>query len=348
MTLLSKCVATAIMAAALAVPVSAQPIQGAGSTFAAPVIAKWSHAYRLARADGGDYMPHDSGIDYEPVGSLAGVLRLGQPEVDFAATEAPFPTEEIRRRNLVQFPFVIGAIVPIFNLPGLGAGSLRLTGALLADIYLGKVKQWDDPAVRAANPGVTMPAATITVVRRSDGSGTTFNWTLYLSDASAEWKAKLGADTVIAWPTGIGAEGNQGVARRVQQTVGAIGYVEYGVVARAGLSYALVENKAGRYVSPDRASISAAAAGAEWSGSRDFHWVLTNAPGADSYPITAATFAVMSRERSRARILRTLDFFRLGLEKGAADAAALGFAPLPPALVGKVTAYWQERLGAGH
>jgi phosphate transport system substrate-binding protein len=324
----------------------AEPIRGAGSTFAAPVIAKWSQTYRVVRADGGDYIPHDSGVDYEPVGSSAGMFRLDQPEMDFAVTDVPQPADQLRSRGRLQFPIVIGGVVPIVNLQGIGAGALKLTGALLADIYLGKIVRWDDPQLAGVNPGLRLPAIPITVVRRADGSGSTFAFSLYLSEVSAEWKSRLGADTTLAWPVGVAAEGTQGVARRVQEVRGAVGYVEFGVVARANLSFALIENKAGRFVRPDPTSFQAAAASANWRADNEFHQLITNAPGDGAYPIAATAFAVVDRSgRSTLRVRRTLEFFGVALERGRQEALALGYVPLPESVVARIKAHWDERLG---
>lgn len=329
------------LAFSAASPSRAEPIQGAGSTFAAPIIARWAQVYRTARTDGGDFTSGDWNVDYEPVGSTAGMMRLMQPETDFAASDAPLPAAELRRRGLVQFPIVLGGIAPVVNLDGVAPGKLRLTGGLIADIYLGKVRTWADPALKALNPDVALPDLPIAVVHRRDGSGSTLNWTEFLSAHSDEWKSKVGSDTIVKWPVGSGAEGSSGVIRKVRETKGAIGYVEFGQVARAGLSDAAVGNRAGAFVRPTLAAIQAAAAAADWDGAPDFALSLTDAKGQDAYPITVVTFAqIHAIGRSAARTRRTLGFFKMALERGGADAEALGYAPLPDALVGQVTAYW--------
>jgi phosphate transport system substrate-binding protein len=326
----------------------AQTVQGSGSTFAFPIISKWSQAYQYARADGGDFVPNDAEIDYEPIGSLGGFLRLAQPEIDFAATEAPVSPQELEKRGLAQFPVVIGGIVPVLNLDGVDAGKVKLTGELLADIYLGKIQDWSDPAIQAINPDLQLPKLRIQVIHRKDGSGSTLAWTSFLWGASEEWKSKYGADTLVSWPLGTGVEGSRGIVRAVGGTKGAIGYVEYGQVQRARLSYALVRNKSGRFVAPGQKAFQAAGASADWAQARDFHLSLIDAPGAESYPITTATFIVMHRTgRSGSRTMRTLRFFQFALEKGAADAEALGYVPLPEALVSQVKAYWRTTFDFG-
>lgn len=323
------------------VPATAEPITGAGSTFAAPIIGKWAKSYQDARTDGGEFTSPDWTVDYEPVGSLAGIMRLDQPELDFAATDAPVTPDDLAKRGRKQFPIVMGGIAVVVNLHGVHAGFLRLTGPLLADIYLGKIQSWSDPAIKAINPDAKLPDIKIEVVQRKDGSGSTFTLTQYLSAISPEWKTKYGAEQLIAWPVGRSVEGSQGVVRSVSQIHGAIGYVEYGQVQRAGLSYAVIQNRAGNFTRPDPASVQAAASNIDWSATKDFYVEMTNLPGADAYPIAAATFVVMPVQgRSPTRYGRVHDLFRLAFDNGAADAAALGYVPLPPALVQQVKQYW--------
>ncbi len=338
----------ALLFLCLSMPALAQSIQGSGSTFAYPIIAKWSQAYLRARADGGDFLPNESGIDYEPIGSLGGFLRLAQPDVDFAATETPVSPEELKRRGLVQFPFLTGGIVAVVNLDGVEPGALKLTGALLADIYLGKAQNWSDPSIKAINPNIALPDLRITVMHRQDGSGTTFNWTRFLSESSAEWKSKYGADSLIAWPLGTGAKGNSGLVAAVRKTKGAIGYVEYGQAIRASLSYASIKNSAGQFVTPEPATFQAAATSADWAGAKDFYLSLINAPGELSYPITAATSVVMHQAgRSQSATDRVLRFFEFALDKGGGEAAALGYVPLPAPVVSLVKTYWRTKLDFG-
>lgn len=337
--------ALAVSAAAFVGGAHADPIRGAGSTFAAPVIGRWAQAYQATRTDGGDYVSQDWTVDYEPIGSLAGFMRLSQPEMDFAATDAPLPSAELKKRGLAQFPIVIGGIVPVINVEGVAPGTLKMTGPLLAEIFLGKVKNWSDPALREINPGLSLPDQPITVVHRADGSGSTANWTSYLSAHSAEWKNSVGSDTLVKWPAGVGAEGSSGVLRKVQETRGAIAYVEFGQVARAALSYALVQNASGAFIAPSRSSFQAAAVGADWQRSADFAVSLLDTPAAEAHPLTIVTFALVPAEpASPSRARRTLEFFRLALEKGGEDAAALGYVPLPDAVVRDVETYWKERI----
>ena len=249
---------------------AAQQVLGSGSTFAFPVLTKWAEAYEKATG------VH---IAYQPIGSAQGIAEIGAGVVDFGVTDAPMVNSQLLRDGLVQFPLVIGAIVPVVNLDGIGPGQLHFTGQLLADIYLGKVKTWRDPAIAALNPGVTLPDRAILVIYRSDGSGTTFNWADYLSKASIEWKARVGAGTKVAWPVGVGGKGNGGFAESVARVKGAIGYVEYSYAVRGKLIYGLIQNKSGAYVEPDRTSFLAAAEGADWSAEPDFHVLLTDSPG---------------------------------------------------------------------
>lgn len=322
--------------------VRAEPIRGAGSTFAAPVIARWAHLYGQVRADGGDFVSPDWTVDYELVGSLAGLMRLEQPELDFAASDVPVSPEELERRGHRQFPFVLGGIAVVVNLDGVKVGELRLPGAALADIYLGRVTKWNDPALTAANPGLTLPDLPIAPVYRKDGSGSTFALTEYLSAASPEWRERLGAATLIAWPVGTGAEGTQDLIRAVQATKGAIAYAEFGQVARTSMPFVALENASGRFVAPGPEGFQAAIDSVDWSQTRDFHATLANRPGEAAYPITAATFAIVPSRRSRARIDRVHDFFRLAFDQGGRDARALGYVPLPASLVERIKQYWTE------
>ncbi|MFC0217665.1 phosphate ABC transporter substrate-binding protein PstS [Pseudochelatococcus lubricantis] len=325
--------------------VRAEPIRGAGSTFAAPVIARWARAYSEARADGGDFVSPDWTVDYELVGSLAGLMRLEQPELDFAASDVPVEPEELARRGHQQFPFVLGGIAVVVNLDGVRVGELRLPGPVLADIYLGRVTTWKDPGIAAANPGLGLPDLPITVVYRKDGSGSTFAFTEYLSAVSPEWRERLGADTLIAWPAGKGAEGTQDLIRSVQATKGAIAYAEFGQVARTSMPFASIENASGRFVAPGHEGFQAAIDSVDWSQTRDFYAALTNRTGENAYPITAATFAIVPvARRSAGRYGRVHDFFRLAFDKGGEDARALGYVPLPAPLVERIKQYWVEEL----
>jgi len=329
-------------------PSGAEPLRGAGSTFAAPIIQQWGKAYTTARADGGDFISPEWLVDYEPVGSLAGLMRLQQPEMDFAATDSPLLAEDLRKRGQRQFPIVIGGVAVVVNLGAIPAGRLRLSGPLLADIYLGKVARWSDPAIKALNPDLVLPDLPIAVLHRQDGSGSTFVFSDFLASSSAEWKQKVGVDTLLKWPVGSGAEGSQGLIRGVGARSGAIAYVEYGQVARAGLSYALVQNRDGAFVRPEPASFQAAASAVDWTATADFGVALVNRPGAASYPISTAVFVVTpDASRSAARIARVHDLFRNAFERGGEDAARLGYVPLPPTLVKQVQEYWARPLRPG-
>jgi phosphate transport system substrate-binding protein len=326
----------------------AEPIHGAGSTFAHPIIAKWSESYLADLAGGTDITFMGSGIDYEPVGSLAGILRLSQPEMDFAASDAPLPPEELQKFGYVQFPLVIGGIVPVVNLEGIAPGGLSLPGEVLADIYLGKIQNWSDEAIAAANPGLKLPDLRITVIHRADGSGSTFNWTSFLSSVSPEWKTKYGADTLITWPLGTSVERSSGVVQAVKETKGAIGYVEYGQVVRANLVYTSVKNRAGQFIRPEPTSFATAAAKAQWSADNGFYLSLIDSGEPDAYPITAVTYILMRKEPdSTSRARQALWFFSHALSKGARDAEELNYVPLPPTLVDQIKAYWASSLSYG-
>jgi phosphate transport system substrate-binding protein len=234
-------------------PAAAEPVRGAGSTFAYPAIARWSQGFQAA-LKGEDFVSTESGVDYEPVGSLAGTMRLAQPEVDFAATDVPLPADDLKRFDLVQFPLVMGGVAVAANLPGIGRDGLRLDARTLAGIFSGRITAWNDPAVAAVNPGAMLPALPIRVVTRSDGSGTTLNFTRYLAQRDAEWKRTIGSDTLVKFPVGESREGTGRVLRHVQDTPGAIAYVEYGQARRTNLAIAAIENGAGRFVAPSAAS----------------------------------------------------------------------------------------------
>lgn len=341
-----KALALCLMFMCLGLQANAEPVRGAGSTFAFPVIAKWSQTFQAALA-GADFTPGESGVDYEPIGSLAGTMRLSQPEIDFAASDIPLPPEDLKRLGLMQFPVVTGGIAIVANLPGVKAGELKLDGAALVDIFSGRIQRWNDSALHALNGGLALPDLPITVVHRSDGSGTTFNFTRYLAERSAAWKADVGSDTLVKWPVGVGREGSRGVIRHTEQTQGAVTYVEFGQVARTALAIASIQNAAGAFVKPDAASLQSATANAEWAQSADFYLFLTDAPGLASYPLAATTFIQMHREgRSGFRTRRTLLFFQHALDAGADDAAALGYVPLPAPVVRQVKEAWRTIYGS--
>jgi phosphate transport system substrate-binding protein len=280
-------------------------------------------------------------IEYQPVGSTSGLREVAAGVVDFAVSDAPLDDYQLLREGLAQFPVVIGAIVPIVNLDGITAGQLRLTGQLLAEIYLGKVTHWRDPAIAALNPGLNLPDQAIFVIHRSDGSGTTFNWTDYLSKVSDEWKVKVGTGTLIAWPTGLGGKGNTGVAESVARAKGGIGYVEYGYAQRRKLSYVVVRNRAGRFVPPDLSSFREAVADIDWTRVREFYVSMSDAGRENAYPIMAASFALIHRyPQNAAHSNQALAFFRWALENGQDMATSLDYLPLSPTLVQQVMNYW--------
>ncbi|MGA3003835.1 MAG: phosphate ABC transporter substrate-binding protein PstS [Acetobacteraceae bacterium] len=317
---------------AMTASAAAQEIVGSGSTFCYPVMVKLIEAY--ARASGVQVL-------FQPTGSAAGMIDVQHRVVDFAVSEAPLDEMQLMRDGLSQFPFVIGAIVPVVNIDGVSPGQLRFTGRLLADIFLGKVTNWNDPAIAELNPDLKLPNLAILVIHRSDGSGTTYNWAWYLSTVSDEWKLKVGAYTSVGWPTGVGGKGNGGVAEKVARVRGAIGYVDQTYATSAKLAYGLVRNQAGNFVTPDTASFQAATANVDWSKVRDFGVLLANAPDPGAYPIMATSF-VMTRkyppDPSRKR--DTLGFFRWALEHGQDLASSLGYLPLPPQLVRLVEDSW--------
>jgi phosphate transport system substrate-binding protein len=343
----SACLVGAAGFAILAFGASSQadPIRGAGSTFAAPIIHQWSRDYEAMRTDGGDFTSPDWQVDYEPVGSLAGVMRLDQPEMDFAATDAPLPAAELEKRRLIQFPVVMGGIVVVANIDGIGAGQLRLSGPVVADIYLGKIKTWSDPAIKAMNPGVTLPDAAIDVLHREDGSGSTFTFTSFLSKVSPEWKNKVGADTLIKWPLGKSEKGTGGLAALATATRNSIAYLEYGQVIRLGLPFASLQNQSGAFVRPEPKAFEAGLAAVKWDAAQGFGADTTNLAGEGAYPMAVVTYAVVPRDRGEGRLNRVRDLFRLALRKQGADqATALGYIPVPKTLADQIEDYWAKNL----
>jgi phosphate transport system substrate-binding protein len=314
--------------------------RGAGSTFVAPVMAKWIEAYRAQTGNS---------VSYQPVGSSVGLGLIKSAAVDFGASDMPLDSRELEKLGMVQFPIVIGGVVPVVNIEGVKPGQIRFTGRVLADIYLGKLRSWNDPAIQAINPDLKLPNAPITVVHRVDGSGTTFNWSNYLSKISSQWKATVGEGTSVEWPLGLGGKGNDGVAGLVSLIPGAIGYLEYAYALQRldRISFGLVQNSAGNFVSPNAASFQAAASSADWEMAKDFHLVLTDAPGGDAYPITATTFVVMKKQpKSPERMATVIDFVRWSLENGKSQAETLNYVSLPAALIHQIELYWQQNLEA--
>lgn len=327
---------TALAFCALALNTQASDVTGAGASFVFPVMTKWSSDY--AKASG-------KKVNYQSIGSGGGIAQIKAGTVDFGSSDAPLKPDELAKFGLTQFPSVIGGVVPVLNVPGVAAGALKLDGPLLADIFLGKITMWNDPRIVALNGGVTLPALKITVVRRSDGSGTTFNFVNYLSKVSPDWKSKVGEGTSVKWPTGIGGKGNEGVTAYVKQIKGAMGYVELSFAVQNKLAYARMKNAAGKYVIPSDDSFQAAANNADWASAKDFYLVITNAPGEESWPITATNFIMMYKQPKNAASAKAAkEFFRWVYANGDAQATALSYVPLPPALVKQIEAYWASSM----
>ena len=311
---------------------AAQEVTGAGSTFIYPVLYKWATDY-----------DHKTGVkvNYQSIGSGAGIAQIKEGAVDFGATDMPMSSSDLQASGLQQFPSVIGGVVPVINITSIKPGTLKFSGPVLADIYLGKVTQWNDPALVALNPDIKLPAQKINVVYRADDSGTTFNWSSYLSNVSAEWKGKVGAGASVKWPVGMGSKGSEGVASYVKKMPNSIGYVEYAYIKQQGLNFGLLQNTAGNFVVPSAESFQAAAATADWKNARDFDLSMLNAPGDNAYPITAATFIVLYKQpKSADRQKAVQDFFRWALESGQEQARSLDFAPIPTELKNQIEAYW--------
>ena len=312
----------------------AQDVTGAGASFPAPIYAKWADAYNKATG---------ARINYQSVGSGAGIRQIRGKTVDFGATDAPLNDAELAKDGMIQFPTVIGGVVPVVNIKGITPGQIKMTGQVLGDIYLGKITKWNDPALVALNPGVPFPDAAIAPVRRADGSGTTFLFTNYLSKVNAEWKAKVGEGTAVNWPVGAGGKGNEGVSAFTMRLPNAIGYVEYAYAKQNKMSYVLMQNKDGNYVKPDDSAFKAAAAGAEWA--KSFFQVLTDQPGKDSWPITGATFILMHKVQDKpATATNSLKFFDWSFLNGDKMADDLDYVPLPPAVKDLVRKQWADNL----
>ncbi|MBS7458934.1 phosphate ABC transporter substrate-binding protein PstS [Coralloluteibacterium stylophorae] len=326
------------LAVALAFGGAAQAadLTGAGASFIYPVMSKWSADYAAATRNR---------VNYQSIGSGGGIAQIKAGTVDFGSSDAPLKPEELAESGLGQFPSVIGGVVPVVNLPGIDAGKLRLTGPVLADIFLGKIKSWDDEAIAQLNPGLELPGTRITVVHRADGSGTTFNFVNYLSKVSPAWKSGPGEGTSIRWPTGIGGKGNEGVAAYVQRVKGGIGYVELSYALQNDMSYASLKNRAGQWVQPDSESFKAAAESAEWGEAEDFYLVMTDAPGAGAWPIAATNFILVHKQPKDAEAAKlTQDFFTWVYANGDAQAEALDYVPLPDALVEQIETYWSQNI----
>jgi phosphate transport system substrate-binding protein len=334
--LIQTVLATGFIAAATFTSASAADISGAGATFPYPIYAKWADAYKKETG---------TGMNYQSIGSGGGIKQIQANTVTFGATDAPLPGALLDKDGLVQFPMVMGGIVPVVNLDGITPGSLTIDGATLAKMFLGEVKSWNDPAIQKLNPGAKLPNQAIAVVHRSDGSGTTFNFTDYLSKVSADWKSKVGSNTAVEWPVGIGAKGNEGVANNVAQTKGSIGYVEYAFAKQNKLTFTKMLNKDGKAVSPTMEAFQAAAANADWNSVPGYGVILSDQPGATSWPMTAATFILIHKQpKDPAAVTEALKFFAWAYAKGGKMAEELDYVPMPAKVVADIQKVWASEI----
>jgi phosphate transport system substrate-binding protein len=331
-----RALAGAAVALAISSTALAADITGAGATFPYPIYAKWADAYRKETG---------VGLNYQSIGSGGGIKQITAKTVDFGASDMPLKPDELDKSGLMQFPTVIGGNVPVVNVRGIAPGQLKLTGEILADIYLGKVTKWNDAAIAKLNPGVQLPTTAISVVHRSDGSGTTFIWTNYLSKVSADWKSKVGEGTAVNWPTGVGGKGNEGVASYVQRIDGSIGYVEYAYAKQNKMAFTLVQNHEKEFAAPSAKSFQAAAAGADWKGAPGMYLILTDAPGKGAWPIAGATFILMHKAPANpANAKEVLKFFDWAYAKGDEMAESLDYVPMPNAVVNLIQSSWKSQL----
>jgi phosphate transport system substrate-binding protein len=327
---------TLLVASAAVLPAMAVDMTGAGASFPAPIYAKWAEAYKAASGNG---------LNYQSIGSGGGIKQIKAKTVDFGASDKPLKHEELEASGLVQFPMVMGGMVVVVNLDGVTPGQLKLTGQLVADIFMGKITKWNSAEIAALNPGVKLPTEDITVVYRADGSGSTFLFTDYLSKMSGEFKSKIGSDTTVKWPVGVGGKGNEGVAVSVQRIKGAVGYVEYAYAKKNKIAHTQLKNKDGQWVQPDDDNFKAAAAGADWAGTPGYSVVLTDQPGKASWPITGASFILMQKSQAdAAKGKEVLKFFDWALKKGGAMATELEFVPLPDSVVKLVEDGWKAQI----
>ena len=323
-------VAGVVAAGAFSSAFAQQEATGAGASFPAPLYSKWASDYNKATG---------VKINYQSVGSGAGLRQIEAKTVDFGASDAPLKDEDLNKKGLVQFPTVIGGVVPVVNIKGIAPGQIKLSGQVLGDIYLGKISNWSDPAIKALNPGVALPDASIAPVRRADGSGTSFIFTNYLSKVNAEWKSKLGEGTAVNWPTGAGGKGNEGVAAFVGRLPNSIGYVEYAYVKQNKMTYVQMQNAEGQFVSPDDSAFKAAAAGADWA--KSFYQILTNQPGKESWPITGATFILMQKSQEKpVQAATSLKFFEWAYKTGDKTASDLDYVPMPDSVKETILKSW--------
>jgi phosphate transport system substrate-binding protein len=331
--------AAGVVAAAAMGTAYALDISGAGATFPYPIYAKWADAYKKETGNG---------LNYQSIGSGGGIKQIKAKTVTFGASDAPLPGKELDDGGLVQFPMVMGGIVPVVNIEGIKPGEIVIDGPTLAKIFMGEIKTWTDPAIAKLNPTAKLPAQAIAVVHRSDGSGTTYNFAYYLSEVSADWKSKVGSNTSVEWPVGIGAKGNEGVANNVAQTKGSIGYVEYAYAKQNKLTYTKMVNKDGKAVEPTSATFAAAAANANWSSQPGYGVILANQSGAESWPMTAATWILMYKKPAdTAAAAEALKFFAWAYEKGGKMAEELDYIPMPKNVVDSVKKTWADEIKDG-
>jgi phosphate transport system substrate-binding protein len=331
-----RMIAAAGFVAATILPAAAVEISGAGATFPYPVYAKWADTYKKETG---------VGLNYQSIGSGGGIKQIEAKTVTFGATDAPLKGTELEKFGLMQFPMVMGGIVPVVNIEGITPGQLVLDGPTLAGIFLGVVKSWDDPAIKKLNPDAKLPSQPIAVVHRSDGSGTTFNFTYYLSEVGADWKSKVGSATSVEWPVGIGAKGNEGVSNNVSQTKGSIGYVEYAYALQNKLVYTKMINKEGKAVAPTSAAFQAAAANADWNSVPGYGVILANQAGAESWPMTAATFILIPKKPDDAAAAsEALKFFGWAYAKGDKMAEELDYVPMPKKVVAEIEKAWATEI----
>jgi phosphate transport system substrate-binding protein len=327
----------ALAAAVIACAAQAAEINGAGATFPYPIYAKWAEAYAAKTG---------LKMNYQSIGSGGGIKQITAKTVDFGASDMPLKPADLEKEGLTQFPMVMGGVVPVVNLQGIQPGQLKLDGKVLADIYLGKITKWNDPTIASFNSGVKLPDQAIAPVYRSDGSGTTFIFTHYLSEVSPEWKDKIGENTSVQFPSGIGGKGNEGVSAMASRTGGAIGYVEYAYAKQNKLTYTILRNKEGEFVTPESRTFQSAAANADWSKVQDFNLLLTNQPGKDSWPITGATFILMHKQQGKPEVAReALHFFAWAYQNGAKLAEELDYVPMPEAVIKMVEQSWKQIKG---
>jgi phosphate transport system substrate-binding protein len=328
--------AAGAIAAATIAPALAVDISGAGATFPYPIYAKWADAYKKETG---------AGLNYQSIGSGGGIKQIQAKTVTFGATDMPLKVEQLEKDGLVQWPMVMGAIVPVVNLEGVKPGEMVFDGETLANIYLGKITKWDDAAIKKLNPSVKLPSEAITVVRRSDGSGTTFNFTDYLSKVSADWKSKIGSGTAVEWPVGVGAKGNEGVSGNIGQTKNSIGYVEYAYAKQNKLTYTAMVNHAGKTVQPTVEAFQAAASNADWAKASGYYVILTDQPGDKSWPITASTFILMHKDATdKAASQEAIKFFKWAFAKGDKMAEELDYIPMPDAVVKLIEKTWTSEI----